>query len=472
MTTFDGCEMSIPLIISIVLVLSLVFDVIRRSYLSPHRTFYAWLLDSICSIPMALKVGPWSKPHGIHASIQEAINNTGLTDFGGKDKTTFIERYDTAIKLGLKRSKAVFSPAGIAFVKGVIVRRMTSRLNFFNYLKKHKSIEETPLKSPIFIIGFPRTGTTFLHELLGLHPDVRMHYSWEQMDMVPSTDDESIAAQELDRKKRYNKNKFYFNLVFSLGGEAIQSIHRIGYDESEECTTPCALELPYTVPELPLYIYASPEVIAMKGAGEAFEHYRSILKLLTWQCQDRRGKDFTWMLKCPFHLPYIDELYASFPGATVVWTHRDPVDCIASACSLYETLMRMSMEEYSIDKEALGQAVLKYTRLALDMAMASLEKMKNKVKVIHVRYADNVKNSKAVCKDICEQAGLSYSDFYEGELDRYLAKNAEKRKKLKSKKDNKSADLHVYKLEDYGLSKEIVNGMFSDYTSQFRLSEK
>lgn len=65
---------------------------------------------------------------------------------------------------------------------------------------------------------------------------------------------------------------------------------------------------------------------------------------------------FTWMLKCPFHLPYLTELYAAFPDATVVWTHRNPVECIASACSLYETLLHMCCIPESISRHALGKA--------------------------------------------------------------------------------------------------------------------
>ncbi len=56
---------------------------------------------------------------------------------------------------------------------------------------------------------------------------------------------------------------------------------------------------------------------------------------------------------------YLEELHKEFPGATVVWTHRDPAECIASACSLYETIMRFCMEEISIDPKALGAAVVR-----------------------------------------------------------------------------------------------------------------
>jgi hypothetical protein len=52
-------------------------------------------------------------------------------------------------------------------------------------------------------------------------------------------------------------------------------------------------------------------------------------------------------------------------------------------------------------------------------------------------------------------------------MDAYLAKNAEERKKLKEQK--KSAELHSYRLEDYGLSKEKVLERFSDYINKYSL---
>ena len=44
------------------------------------------------------------------------------------------------------------------------------------------------------------------------------------------------------------------------------------------------------------------------SAGDAYRFYRQYLQLLTWQQRQtaaESGDEFTWMLKCPFHLPYI-----------------------------------------------------------------------------------------------------------------------------------------------------------------------
>lgn len=54
-------------------------------------------------------------------------------------------------------------------------------------------------------------------------------------------------------------------------------------------------------------------------------------------------------------------------------------------------------------------------------------------------------------------------------MDAYIAKNTEERKKLKEQK--KSAELHSYRLEDYGLSQEKVLERFSDYINKYNLRE-
>ncbi len=135
------------------------------------------------------------------------------------------------------------------------------------------------------------------------------------------------------------------------------------------------------------------------------------------------------MLKCPFHLPYLTELHTEFPDATIVWTHRDPVECIASACSLYHTLMKLTADTWTIDTTALGQAVMDYTADALEKADQSIEKAKKTMKIIHVRYADNVKNPKEICRKVFEnvRSVLQYYPYISLRQDYHFLKNMNKR---------------------------------------------
>jgi Sulfotransferase family len=106
------------------------------------------------------------------------------------------------------------------------------------------------------------------------------------------------------------------------------------------------------------------------------------------------------MLKSPLHLPYLEDLKKSFPDSVLVWTHRDPVECIASACSLYELSMHMEFESETVNKHALGKAVVDFSKRSLDKAFESLKNIPNNV--IHIRYADNIKNPKEICRRIVE----------------------------------------------------------------------
>lgn len=370
---------------------------------SPHRPALTCLLDTMCEVPYLLRLGPWNCQPTIKTALRIAKHRSKLTDVGPGGEVDFVAKSDIAWKTGFKESGVKFSPAGhVVYLEGMVTR-MIDKLKFVDYLKRHPDIEKTAIKPPVFVIGFPRTGTTFLHELLGLHEDVRSHYTWEQLSLVPTTDKEDIDSQAANRIQRYNDKKTVFNLIFKqLVGERLQHIHRIAYDEPEECTIPCAMELPWGLGQLPFMVYAAEELFPL-GAGKAYSQYYKALQLLTWQAKERRDADFTWMLKCPFHLPYLEELFEAFPGATVVWTHRDPAECIASACSLYETIMHMSMEESSVDAHSIGKAVLEYSKLSLQKAQETIDKLGDKVKVVHVRYMDTVKDPKQLCKQVYEK---------------------------------------------------------------------
>jgi hypothetical protein len=300
-----------------------------------------------------------------------------------------------------------------------------------------------------------------------------MHKSWEQMGFIPQTDDESMEALTKDRAMRHKKNKVDFEITMRVSGDAIQSIHRIGYDEPEECSTPCGMELPFNIPTIAFMPFAAKELIDL-GAKDAFKLYKQYLQLLMFQSEDRQAP-FTWMLKCPFHLPYLTELHATFPDATIVWTHRNPVECIASACSLYETIMKLSCDSWTIDKKALGLAVMEYTYLALEKAIDSINKASKTMRIIHIRYADNIKEPKATCQQVMDIAKIPFSDEYVEKLDEYLAESARKRKSLKEKKAKEAAGgkkvevLHEYSLEEYGLSKDIVLEKFGAYIAKYNL---
>jgi hypothetical protein len=260
------------------LIIDICLDAYRRKQLSGIKPWLACFLDAICVYPQYLGVGYWKKNSPDMKDIVEKVKKTaGLSDFGG-DENEMIRRYQPLLTNGVKKSGAVLSPLGLHICASTVGKRVLQRLQLVSYLKRHPAIEKVKLQRPVFVIGFPRTGTTFLHELLGLHPSVRMHYSWEQMYPIPETDKESMEALTAERTRRYNKNKSEFTTLLAIAGDEIQSIHRVGYDESEECSTPCGMEVPFNINTIPFLCFVAKEVGDL-GAGQAFHLYRKYLQV-------------------------------------------------------------------------------------------------------------------------------------------------------------------------------------------------
>jgi len=89
---------------------------------------------------------------------------------------------------------------------------------------------------------------------------------------------------------------------------------------------------------------------------------------------------------------------------------------------------------------------------------------------LYVRYADNVKNSKEICRKILAEAKLEFTEEYERRVDEYLKKSSEERKKLKE--SSKKKEVHAYSLEDYGLTEDIIREEFREYIEKYKLQDK
>jgi hypothetical protein len=75
-----------------------------------------------------------------------------------------------------------------------------------------------------------------------------------------------------------------------------------------------------------------------------YAYMRTVLKILQWL----RGPD-RWVLKCPQHLEQLGPLMTTFPDATVVLTHRDPVAATQSAVTMNAYSSRTTFKHPDID---------------------------------------------------------------------------------------------------------------------------
>ena len=97
------------------------------------------------------------------------------------------------------------------------------------YLKQHPRVGSHPIKRPVFILGFPRTGTTLLQNLLALDDQRRALPFWEIMNPVPFHED-----PVKDKKARIRAANAKLRIAYWVLPE-MAAVHEIRAETLEEC---------------------------------------------------------------------------------------------------------------------------------------------------------------------------------------------------------------------------------------------
>jgi hypothetical protein len=184
------------------------------------------------------------------------------------------------------------------------------------------------------------------------------------------------------------------------------------------------------------------EWLAKQDWTDAYARHRKNLQLIGLNDPEKR-----WVLKNPSHMSALDALMTVYPDALIVYTHRDPVTCIASSCSLSaettaghsttfvgETIGRTQLDLWSRAYHAFHEA-----RPAYDQSQ-----------FVDVAFGDLVKDPLGVTRGIYERFGLDWNPEVQAaieEIDR-------------ESKQGAARPSHTYRLEDYGLTEEQVRARF------------
>ncbi len=227
---------------------------------------------------------------------------------------------------------------GLAGLRAELIRHLANRMRVRQFLDAHPQAAAAPVRQPVFVVGLPRTGTTLLHALLAGLPGHRAPLLWELLAPCPPD-----AGQA--RPGRRERSARRFAALAHRAAPPMRVIHPLDACAPEECVFALPHSMSWcTRARLPGY----PEWYAGRDATPDYAYLREQLQVLQWQQPPRR-----WVLKSPFHLWNLDILVRVFPGATIVWTHRDPCVALASWCSLTEVTMRLHNRR--VDLSLIGQ---------------------------------------------------------------------------------------------------------------------
>lgn len=254
------------------------------------------------------------------ALCAKARRSTGLRDFGAPS----IERALSVLVESLER-EAGLHRVGRFLMRMHLLDLLKTRLRLADAWKRQarEHGESSPIARPIFITGAPRSGSTFLHELLAADPALRAPRVWEVMFPV--------TANEADRGWR---DRRVWNAAANLWW-----FRRLSH--GADATYPMRARTPHECVAIHSYCLMSEEFVSScrVPSYEAFLRSSDLVPVYQWERRflqhlqrDRRAA--RWVLKAPDHVYALEALFSVFPDAVVIQTDRDPLQVLKSSIHL------------------------------------------------------------------------------------------------------------------------------------------
>lgn len=386
----------------------------------------------------------WAQLFGItpkrldEASItKKAQKRTGLTDAGSGMHEVGMQELVKAVNKAPVTDFGKFSSTGFG------VDALSNRLRMVDYFKKHPEVADVKIERPVFIVGFPRTGTTLLQNLMHLSEDRRALEFWELTNPVPVHPD-----PEKDVRKRQFITKTRLAVANFVVPE-MKFIHEVRYNSLEECWS---LFIPqFVVPNWDMTGrwpgYGN--WILQHDLRPAYEEYKKFLQIIVSRVPDKQ-----LVLKCPDHMWHLDALLDVFPDACIVWTHRDPGRSIPSYCSLASLNWRLLYGEF--DPKELGPYIEERFIAGIERGLAVRERV-GEERFLDVNFKAVLDDPIKAVNQITEYFNLT--PISETKMQAYLDRD---------RPDNRGK--HKYSDEYYGLDADAIREHYKDYIARFNIS--
>ena len=367
------------------------------------------------------------------AVLDAARRMTGLSNFGPQD---FLVRLDIMLRSADEDGLNAF---GRALFFNDMVRYAANRLRVEDMVARHPEILNVRIDRPIIILGMPRTGTTHLVNLMASDDRLRSMPYWESLMPVPAegvpdtrlTDTEAAWAG-LDALLPFQKN-----------------VHELSPTHIHEEIELQMLDFSSYMIEWISRPYRWRDHYLSHDQTSSYLYLRKVLQVLSWL----RGPE-RWILKSPGHLEQLGPLMTAFPDATIVMTHRDPVDVVASCLTMncyIDRLRRLKVNpgevaNYWVDRieRLLRACVRDRDLLPPDRA-------------VDVRFRDFMSDQIGTVRRIYAMAGLPLTGQAEQVMQSYIADHSRDR----------HGQLEYRLKEDFGLEPAALAERFRFYSDRF-----
>jgi hypothetical protein len=271
----------------------------------------------------------------IDRMLVEAIEQSGPTAGAAEldDTDGFAERLRVHVA-------AIEADAGLrqltrGSLRQRIVRLLRNRLSLTELIRRYPEIESVQIEKPFIVVGMPRSGTTHLVNLIAADPRRRALPYWESQDPIPAL---GQGPDIFGVDPRYARAKAEHEALM-VSAPVVAAMHDRFPEAIEEEVELLDLDLASYVLEWHARVPDWRDFYLGLDQTRHYAYMKKVLQALTFLRGPR-----TWVLKSPQHCEQLGPLMATFPDATVAFTHRDPVAVIQSAITMmaYSDRLRRS----------------------------------------------------------------------------------------------------------------------------------
>jgi len=312
------------------------------------------------------------------------------------------------------------------------------------------------ISAPLFIIGMPRTATTFLHQtLFSDSENFTSMKSWEIL-FAPSIVQKKLLnlLSVADRHCKYVFSKLLKRLDKQIF-RVIEPAHPTSFFDIEEDEIILIHLFSYN-----FLVFLFPWIKHLRNLAWFDERLserkkRMIMKFFR-KCVQKHlytyGKGRTYLSKSPSHTPKIKSLTSIFPDSRFICIFRQPDQAIPSTISLINHFLKMY-----------GATIYfkRLTAYALNAAEhwysypLQVFKEWNSEDYLMLNYNSVVSNPEKSISEIYNHFGFSLSDNFHQKL------------AIASQKNSRYKSRHFYSASDFGLNEEEIRQRFNPLYEQY-----
>ena len=330
-------------------------------------------------------------------------------------------------------------------LRGRIMRLLRSRISLADLIKRYPEIESIEIEKPIIVVGMPRSGTTHLVNLLAADRRRRALPYWESQEPIPAR---GRGPDVFGVDPRYGRARAEHDAMLA-NMPLVAAMHDQFPEAIEEEVELLDLDFASYILEWLARVPSWRDTYLALDQVRHYAYMKKVLQALTFF----RGPQ-TWVLKSPQHSEQLPALMATFPDATVAFTHRDPVAVIQSTVTMMAYADRLRRR--SIDPEWLIDYWTDRIHRLLSAGVRDRDLVPAE-RSIDISFHQLNGNEMTVLESLYDRAGVELTPGVRKSFERYIDSNP------RGKHGSIRYDLHRH----FGVTPEDVRSRFDFYFDRF-----